>query len=459
MAEPNQKLRLVVDTDVRLPVTAVPRGVVEALRRELRQHGAERLPAADGGVRGRGGLLRAERGLYLLPQALLPRVVEVCRRHGLVCELSDQRTVAPTAPLRSRLALTTSQEAALRSLLLRDSAVIVVPDATDRVALAAALIARRQQRATVVTTAAALPALRAQLERALGLVDAAGDELVVSSYEGADSTAVARLRHQSGLIVCDALQSVEPAALLRVLSQAGSRYLLGLASEHARADGLETPLYGAVGELVHELAPPSAPRGVVLHCRRRPSAFRFAYQGREHYQNLLAALALDPERNQLVVDDVASEVAAGRACVVLSERRDHLEQLRERLPPAVSALSETITSDVRPADRSAVVARFNRAELSVLLATGQIVSESLPVARADALFVAFPFSYERKLERIVGALMQPAPNKSEVVVYDYDDTEVPPLHRACEKRTRALGRLQRSAQREFLRWAQMELGF
>ncbi|MBK6846228.1 MAG: hypothetical protein IPG96_01310 [Proteobacteria bacterium] len=455
-----QKLRLVVDTEVRLPVTAAPRGVIEALRRELRQHGAERLPALDGSAaRGRAGLLRAERGFYLLPQALLPRVVEVCRRHGLACEVVDQRTVVPCAPLRSRLPLTPGQETALRTLLLRDSAVIVVPDAADRVGLAAALIARRQQRTTVVTTASVLPALRAQLGRALGLEGAATDDVVVCSYDEAGAAGAARLRTESGLIVCDGLQSVEAPALLRVLSQAGSRYLLGLASEPGRPDGLEAPLYGAVGERVHELPPPSAPRGVVLHYRRRASAFGFAYQGREHYQNLLAALALDETRTALVVDDVVGEVGAGRACVVLSERRDHLERLRERLPAAVAALSETITSDVRPAERSAIVARFNRAELSVLLATGQIVSESLPVARAGALFVAFPFSYERKLERIVGALMQPSPNKSEVVVYDYDDVEVPPLHRACEKRMRVLARLQRSAQRDYLRWAQMELSF
>lgn len=459
MAEPIQKLRLVVDTEVRLPVTAAPRSVIEALRRELRQHGAERLPGLDGGPRARAGLLRAERGFYLLPQALLPRVVEVCRRHGLASEVVDRRTVALCAALRSRLPLTASQEAALRTLLLRDSAVIVVPDATDRLGLAAALIAKRQQRTTIITTSPLVAALRAQLERALGLEGAPSDEVVVYGYEEAAGVGAARLRTESGLIVCDALQSVEAALLLRVLSQAGSRYLLGLATEHRRADGLEAPLFSAVGELVQELPPPSSPRGVVLHTRRRSSAFRYAYQGREHYQNLLAALAQDSARNQLIVDDVVEEVAAGRACVVLSERRDHLEQLRERLPPAIAGLSETITSEVRPADRSAIVARFNRAELSVLLATGQIVSESLPVARGGALFVAFPFSYARKLERIVGALLQPSPNKSEVVVYDYDDVEVPPLHRACEKRLRVLTRLQRSAQREYLRWAQMDLGF
>src|SRR5262245_20550587 len=45
---------------------------------------------------------------------------------------------------------------------------------------------------------------------------------------------------------------------------------------------------------------------------------------------LYAALALDEKRNDLIFDDVLLSLEAGRRPVILTERRDHLEALRNR---------------------------------------------------------------------------------------------------------------------------------
>ena len=50
---------------------------------------------------------------------------------------------------------------------------------------------------------------------------------------------------------------------------------------------------------------------------------------------IYAALAQDSQRNDLIFDDVLKSLEAKRSPVVLTERKDHLEYLRNRFSPFV----------------------------------------------------------------------------------------------------------------------------
>jgi hypothetical protein len=67
----------------------------------------------------------------------------------------------------------------------------------------------------------------------------------------------------------------------------------------------------------------------------RPTQFkpiiREEAQGRVSIQDLYRALARDAARNDLIFDDVVAALEAGRSPLVITERKDHLELLAERL--------------------------------------------------------------------------------------------------------------------------------
>lgn len=457
------RLYVRVDADVHIDATETPKAVIEALRRQLRRHDHDRLLQHAGPLQAEVQLLRSDDREHRLPQALLGQLLEVYRRNAIAYEVIDERSQASCPRMRSTIELSDAQTAGLRQLLLRDSGILIGAEA-DSIGVVAELIARREQRTLVLTRSQTLDATAAALQMAFSAaapelvpLDAASDEarIVLASYDSFLQSDPAAHHLAYGMIVFDELGRVDPIALIRVLRHARARYLLGLASEAARTDGLHAPLFLALGGIVHHLVTPREARMAKLAYRRRPTRFSASYAGREQYQALLAALASDPHRNASIADDVATEVGLRNPCVVLSERRDHLDAIQLLLPATIA--SETITSAVRPGDRHAITARFARGELDVLLATGQIASESLSMQRARRLFIAFPFSYGRKLERIIEQLMSPQEGKTEVVVFDYDDTLLPPLHRACEKRSKIIGRLQRSAEKAYADWAQMKL--
>jgi superfamily II DNA or RNA helicase len=318
-----------------------------------------------------------------------------------------------------------------------------------------------------VESAAAAERWQAELASSLGLqppllepLRRAGPEtrIAIGRYPAILQIPAAELRERFGTAVFDGLEAVDALTLMKVVRGTGARYLLGLTGSATRGDGLQGTIFLAVGGLAHIMAAPvpsCAP--VRLGCRFRSTELDFAYQGRSHYQALLAALARDAGRAALIAADLTAEARAGHACLVLSERRDHLEQLAALLPPELPA--EMLTSTVRPADRGRVLERFEAGEVRVLLATGQIASESIATARASRLFLTFPFAYLRKLEDPVRWLLQPLPGKSEALIFDYDDLKVTPLHRAFEKRRAFLLRLCRQAEERAAGQVQMQLPF
>lgn len=452
-----------------MPADGAPRKVVDALKRQLRQHDLPRLLQHDGAQRSLFNLLRTSQGQHRLPQGLLQRVTQTCQRHGVPYAVIDRRTVASCAPLRCGLSLSDEQRKAVLRLLACESGVLAAGTEDDRWAVTAELIARRQQRTLILvddraTAARCVTALAGALgldpRTELALLDgtaAAQDEqrVTVALYGALTRLPREALVGRYGMAVFGGLHAVDPARLMRAVRGVDARYLLGLARDAVRADSLGEPLFLVLGGVVHRLAGGSGEQALRLVSRTRQTDFEFPYPGRAQYQALIAALARDERRNALIAADIAHEAAAGQGSLVLSERRDHLEALAALLPPGLTVAQ--VTSAVRPADRRRAVARFDRGELNVLLCTSQIAQELVRTPRVSRIFVTFPFSYARRLERLVALLLQPAAGKRDAVVYDYDDALIVPLRRACAKRAELLRRLAREAERAYQKWAQLSL--
>src|SRR3954464_12803133 len=89
-----------------------------------------------------------------------------------------------------------------------------------------------------------------------------------------------------------------------------------------------------------QLAPPSSPvRTRAISCSiastRAPARclLRFAQSSLEKptIQELYASLVKDPIRNDLIFDDILTALEAGRSPVVITERKNHVTMLADRL--------------------------------------------------------------------------------------------------------------------------------
>jgi superfamily II DNA or RNA helicase len=155
-------------------------------------------------------------------------------------------------------------------------------------------------------------------------------------------------------------------------------------------------------------------------------------------QEIYSQLATDSARNDLILNDVIQSVEDGRSPVVLTERRDHLEFLAERLQGFarhVVVLRGGMGAKARREVAQTLV-DVPDGEERILLATGRFLGEGFDDARLDTLFLTMPVSWKGTLVQYAGRLHRAHQGKTEVQVYDYVDATVPMLERMFRKRLR-----------------------
>jgi len=138
----------------------------------------------------------------------------------------------------------------------------------------------------------------------------------------------------------------------------------------------------------------------------------------------------------MIFDDVLSALEAGRSPVVITERKDHLQDIAERLSKFaknVIVLKGGMTAKQRERAMNALEAIPDREE-RVIVATGRYLGEGFDDSRLDTLFLTMPISWRGTLAQYAGRLHRLHVAKREVVIYDYVDQEVPLLAKMAAKR-------------------------
>src|SRR6266508_3620629 len=223
------------------------------------------------------------------------------------------------------------------------------------------------------------------------------------------------------------------------------RHVLGLTATPYRRDGLQDIITMQCGPIRHRIASRDrdaelGARRLALELRVRPTKFHIAADpdGAEGppIQAVFRALVDDEQRTALVCDDVLAALAQGRRCLVLSQWKQHVHRLAQRLQDAGAqpiVLEGGLAKKARDRLLAAVQATPPDQDL-VVVATGQYLGEGFDCPQLDTLFLAFPMAFKGKLVQYTGRLLRPHPGKRRVTVYDYADSAVAVLHSMHTKR-------------------------
>ena len=153
-------------------------------------------------------------------------------------------------------------------------------------------------------------------------------------------------------------------------------------------------------------------------------------------QEYYAQLTGDSQRNDLIIADIHAALEAGRSPVVLTERKDHVALLAERLD-AIAQHVVVLHGGMGARQLRAVaqsLASIDEGEARVLVATGRYLGESFDDARLDTLFLTLPISWRGTLAQYAGRLNRLHTAKREVWIYDYVDANEPLLVKMAAKR-------------------------
>ncbi len=389
-----------------------------------------------------------------LPRGCAPAVEALLRHNGTVLVVDDQRQGGAAFDVRFAGDLTVVQRDAARELLTHDTGVFVGPPGIGKTVLGTYLIAQRGRSTLVlVHRKPLLDQWIAQLAMFLGI-----DESEVGQIGGGKRKPNGRLdvaMIQSlvrkdrvddvvagyGHVIVDECHHLPAVSFERILSEVKARYLLGLTATLQRRDGHQPITEMQLGPVRFSVDTKSQAAHWPFDHRLivRETCFRTADVADASIQEVYRSLANDEPRNARILDDVIAAIHEGRSPIVLTERKDHLDYLANRLARFVKHLVVLRGGMTAKEQRSAAdqLASIPDSEERLVLATGRYVGEGFDDARLDTLFLAMPISWKGTLIQYSGRLHRRHPAKTEVRIYDYVDHEIPMLMRMFKKRLRA----------------------
>lgn len=227
----------------------------------------------------------------------------------------------------------------------------------------------------------------------------------------------------------------------RVLRAAPARYVTGLTATPKRRDGHHPIITMQCGPVRHTIGHDDArqPRPLVQRVVRRDTPFNPGILPSDpHIQEVFTALAADEARTEMIAADTLELAAQGRRPIVLTERREHLDQLAAHLAQGSHSLI-TLHGEMRPAEHRAAHAQLassDNDDQRVVLATGRYIGEGFDDPRLDTLLLAMPIAWKGSVVQYAGRLHRTHPDKRDILIYDYVDAELPVLRRMFAKRLR-----------------------
>jgi superfamily II DNA or RNA helicase len=333
-----------------------------------------------------------------------------------------------------------------------DTGVLAATTAFGKTVVAAALIAQRGRNALVLVHRRELMTQWVERLRAFLSVDK-GDVGSIGGGRRAPTGRIDVALIQSlvrkgevddivgdyGHLIVDECHHVSAASFELVAQRVKARYVLGLSATVSRKDGHHPIIFMQCGPVRHQVsARQQAARRSFAHVVE-PRETKFELPGelqvaRPSMPTVYATLAADGRRNDLIVGDILNAVASGRSPLVLTERRDHLETLAERLRGEERSVI-VLRGGMKAAERKASLAAVKlETRDRIIIATGSYLGEGFDDDRLDALFLTLPISWKGTLAQYVGRLHREHGAKQDVIVYDYIDAAVPMLARMATKR-------------------------
>jgi superfamily II DNA or RNA helicase len=264
-----------------------------------------------------------------------------------------------------------------------------------------------------------------------GIIDIAVMQSIVKKDEVEDWVA------EYGQIIVDECHHISAASFERIIRKCPAYYRLGLSATVIRKDGQHPIVLMNLGEVRYSNTRNSAS----LFSQKvfpRLTGFNMPTESNmpPAIQDIFHDLYMNEDRNKLIIQDILDAHREGRECLVLSERLEHLDVLRDALKEHVLSLF-VLKGGLGKKQIKAIMEAIQNTpsnEHKVILATGKYLGEGFDLPSLDTLFLVFPFSWKGMLVQYTGRLNRVSYGKKEIQVYDYVDEKVPVLARMYGRR-------------------------
>ncbi len=240
-----------------------------------------------------------------------------------------------------------------------------------------------------------------------------------------------------GMVIVDECHHVSALSFERVLKEVPARYVYGLTATPSPQDGHQPIIYMQCGPIRYRVdaREQAEKRSFDHYLIPRFTSYHSSDSEKtitDHYRDLVNHEA----RNEWIIQDIRQVLEQGQTPLVLTERREHVQLLAQRLSPFCKNII-LLFGTASQKERRETLERLHAipdTEPLLIIATGKYVGEGFDYPRLDTLFLTLPISWKGKVAQYAGRLHRNYPDKKEVQIYDYVDLHVPMLETMYQRR-------------------------
>ncbi|MBL0700082.1 MAG: DEAD/DEAH box helicase [Desulfosarcina sp.] len=388
-----------------------------------------------------------------IPRGCLEEIISLLKSLKIKVRLIDERFHGKAIDVKFIGRLRPEQEKAAEAMLHSDTGVLSASTAFGKTVIAAYLIAKRGVNTLILVHRIQLldqwvarlsnflefdPKKIGQIgggkRKPSGLIDVAIIQSI--SKKGTVDDIVGKY----GYLVVDECHHISARSFEIAARQCKAKYVTGLSATVIRKDGHHPIIFMNCGPVRYKVDDRK-------QAEKRPFNHKVIvrstnFQIPESLINkeslmiheLYAALIIDEKRNQMIVEDVVKAVNKGRIPVVLTERREHLEKLKSLLSLRVNNIF-AMKGGIGKKQRKMLAEEMKAVDDErIILATGRYLGEGFDDPGLDTLFLTLPVSWKGTVAQYAGRLHRLHDTKTEVIIYDYADLNVPMLAKMYGRR-------------------------
>ncbi|MCR4955022.1 MAG: DEAD/DEAH box helicase family protein [Treponema sp.] len=397
----------------------------------------------------------------LLPRGNLQTVLDKIIAVGADYHLTDNRETGDLIDIKDNISLYEEQKTALCELLKSDTGILSAGTGFGKTVVASALIAERKTNTLILVQSHALleqwkkaikqflnfipGTIAAGKDKSTGIIDIA----IVNSLIEKQSDEVRPRSYKYGMLIVDECHHVSAFTTENLVSSFKSKYVYGLTATPIRRDGHQKIIFYQCGKILYSTTTKqmNESQNFSHYFIPRFTSFHFVVEMsdnknpsiNQYYENMIDNLA----RNELIISDVKASIEKHRTPLILSERVEHLELLKEQLEACAQNVI-LITGKGTQKQKREQLEKLNSIpaeETLIILATGKYAGEGFDYPRIDTLMLAMPFSWKGTLSQYCGRLHRNFAGKDEVQIFDYVDFRLPIFDRMYQNRLKGYKQL------------------
>jgi len=382
-----------------------------------------------------------------IPRGFLKELADFLNQENISFEIVDERAKLKTIKVETSYKLFDYQGKAVKDILDSENGLLVAPPGSGKTIIGLDIVAKLKQPTLILVHKRQI--FNQWLERIEGFLNIPKREIgqyvsnkkklgkkitvaMVQTLNRLDN--LDELRDEFGLILVDECHHIPAKMFRNVITKLNPYYLYGFTATPERKNNDEKLIFIYLGEILHTIerdfrATENNKNSFDLVIKETKLSIPFKVKT-DNFQMLAKIIIFDSARNEQIIEDIKAEADRGKKCLVLTERKEHIEVLSCYLKREYEVIK--LSGDLTEKQKREKIKQIEDENFQIILATGQLIGEGTDFQGLDCLFLVFPFAFQGKLTQYIGRIQRGVESGGKI--YDYRDKSVEYLERFFKKR-------------------------